>query len=401
MANYKKYNIFIFLSTVARNIFEIFSSVFLYKMGYNLKEIMLFYFILYFTAILVNYISLKLLYYINGRWILIFSSLLFSYSFYYLINMDNNITNLIIFSIINSIASYTYHSLRHYFAIEILPKDNKQTSTLNILIFTYIALIFAPYIGAFVTEKYEITVTVILSLVFSILGIIPILKLDIKKQTNKKIKLKQVYKKMPKNKIKFFILEQFKVIFLSLQPLYLYLNISSKLEYIGIFNIILGIASLIFIYIFIKKINLNKYFIYLNIMFIITLLFKINILNKNILLVIAFFEGLFLKMYETVSLTNIYNKDKNNVIEYLIICEIIFCLTRSIICLACIFILDLKLILYLMIFGILLSGFVKVNEKQKAKVSVKQKLKDFAKVVAQNKNRERIREKHKDRGQSL
>ena len=61
MANYKKYNIFIFLSTVARNIFEIFSSVFLYKMGYNLKEIMLFYFILYFTAILVNYISLKLL----------------------------------------------------------------------------------------------------------------------------------------------------------------------------------------------------------------------------------------------------------------------------------------------------------------------------------------------------
>lgn len=45
--------------------------------------------------------------------------------------------------------------------------------------------------------------------------------------------------------------------------------------------------------------------------------------------------------------------------------------------------------------------FVKVNEKQKVKVSVKQKLKDFAKVVAQNKNRERIREKHKDRGQSL
>ena len=230
MTNYKKYNIFIFLSTVARNIFEIFSSVFLYKMGYNLKEIMLFYFILYFTAILVNYISLKLLYYINGRWILIFSSLLFSYSFYYLINMDNNITNLIIFSIINSIASYTYHSLRHYFAIEILPKDNKQTSTLNILIFTYIALIFAPYIGAFVTEKYGIIVTVILSLAFSILGIIPILKLDIKKQTKKKIKLKQVYKKMPKNKIKFFILEQFKVIFLSLQPLYLYLNISSKLD---------------------------------------------------------------------------------------------------------------------------------------------------------------------------
>lgn len=45
--------------------------------------------------------------------------------------------------------------------------------------------------------------------------------------------------------------------------------------------------------------------------------------------------------------------------------------------------------------------FVKVNEKQKAKVSVRQKLKTFAKTVAQNKNRERTREKQKSRGQSL
>lgn len=45
--------------------------------------------------------------------------------------------------------------------------------------------------------------------------------------------------------------------------------------------------------------------------------------------------------------------------------------------------------------------FVKVNESQKVKVSVRQKLKNFAKVVAQNKNRERTRDKNKDRGQSL
>lgn len=45
--------------------------------------------------------------------------------------------------------------------------------------------------------------------------------------------------------------------------------------------------------------------------------------------------------------------------------------------------------------------FVKVNEKQKAKVSVRQKLKTFAKTVAQNKNRERTRDKQKSRGQSL
>lgn len=45
--------------------------------------------------------------------------------------------------------------------------------------------------------------------------------------------------------------------------------------------------------------------------------------------------------------------------------------------------------------------FVKVNEKKKAKVSVRQKLKTFKQVVAQNKNRERTRDKKKNRGQSL
>ena len=45
--------------------------------------------------------------------------------------------------------------------------------------------------------------------------------------------------------------------------------------------------------------------------------------------------------------------------------------------------------------------FVKVNEKQKAKASVRSKLKNFMKQVAQNKNRERTRDKQKSRGQSL
>lgn len=45
--------------------------------------------------------------------------------------------------------------------------------------------------------------------------------------------------------------------------------------------------------------------------------------------------------------------------------------------------------------------FVKVNEKQKSKVSVRQKLKTFKKTIAQNKNRERTRDKNKDMGLSL
>ena len=45
--------------------------------------------------------------------------------------------------------------------------------------------------------------------------------------------------------------------------------------------------------------------------------------------------------------------------------------------------------------------FGKVNEKKHQRVSLRQRLKNFQKIVAQNKNKERSREKQKDRGQSL
>ena len=45
--------------------------------------------------------------------------------------------------------------------------------------------------------------------------------------------------------------------------------------------------------------------------------------------------------------------------------------------------------------------FVKVNEKKQQRPSLRQKLKGLQKMIAQNKNKERSREKNKDRGQSL
>jgi hypothetical protein len=45
--------------------------------------------------------------------------------------------------------------------------------------------------------------------------------------------------------------------------------------------------------------------------------------------------------------------------------------------------------------------YVKVNEKKRTKVSVRQRLNAYKKVIAQNKNRERSRDKQKNRGQSL
>lgn len=357
MSNIKKYNIFIMLSTIARNIVEVFSSVLLYKMGYTLKEILLFFTILYFIGGIISVIVIYFTKYINAKYILILSSIIFSISFYYMSIMDKTINNLIIFSIIYGVGCYSYHSLRHYFAIKSIDKDKKKNIG-SILIFSNIGLIIAPLLVGYITKKLSLIVLAIIVIILSILAIIPLFRLDIK-ESNIPIK----YQKIEKNKLLFFILEQAKVINLSLQPLYLYLFINNKIEYVGIFNAIMGVSACIFIYFFVRKIDDNKYFKYLNMLFCLILLLKLNITNKYLILLVGFFEGLSIKMFEIVSAENIYNINKDtNIKGYLILVEVIFCLTRSLLCLIGYFINDIRIILYLSIGLIFIISFIKRKE---------------------------------------
>ncbi len=329
-------------------------------MGYSLKEILLFFSILYFVGAITSTLVIYLTSVINAKYILIFSSFVFSGSFYFMSIMENSMSNLIIFSIIYGIGSYSYHSLRHYFAIKSMDKDKKKDIG-SILIFSNIGLIIAPILVSYITKKLSIVILAIIVIILSILAIIPLFKLDIK-DDNTEIK----FERISKNKILFFVLEQAKVINLSLQPLYLYLFINSKIDYVGIFNAIMGISACIFIYFFVRKIDDNKYFKYLNILFCLLLLLKLNIKSKYLILIIGFFEGLGIKMFDVVSSENIYNiKKDTNVKGYLIIVEIIFCLVRSFFCLIGYFINDIKIMLYLSIILIFMVGFVKRYNLQK------------------------------------
>ena len=357
MSNIKKYNIFIMLSTIARNIVEVFSSVLLYKMGYTLKEILLFFIILYLVGAITSVIIIYLTKIINSKYILILSSIIFSISFYYMSTMEKNITNLIIFSIIYGVGCYSYHSLRHYFAIKSIDKDKKKNIG-SILIFSNIGLIIAPLLVGYITKKLSLITLAVIVIIISIIAIIPLFKIQIK-EDNTSIK----YEKIEKNKLLFFILEQAKVINLSLQPLFLYLFINKKIDYIGLFNAIMGISSCLFIYFFVRKIDDKKYFKYLNMLFCLILLLKLNITNKYLILLVGFFEGLGIKMFEIVSAENIYNiKKSTNVKGYLILVEVIFCLTRSLLCLIGYFINDIRIILYLSIGLIFIISFIKRKE---------------------------------------
>ena len=358
MNNIKKYNLFILISTFSRSIIEIFSILILYKLGFSLKNILIFYIAYNIGCLITSIISLYLSNKISPKYILIFSSIIYAYAFYYLSNITPNFFLLITFAILLSIGNYTYHPIRHLYALNLLD-NNKNKNIANILIYNYLAIILATYLGSNLIDKMNNNIVIIILIITSLISIIP---LFIIKDNNPKEKI-TLKIKLNLRKTLFFILEQFKVIFLLLQPLYLYIYIDTSIKYVGIFNIILGISAIITIYLFAKS-NTHKFYL-INTIFCLILILKININNKNLLLILALLEGIGIKIFEVVSTKNIYNIKKENITGYLIIVEIIFCLTQVFIFLLFYFINNLKIMLYICIFAIFLCGILnpKIDNK--------------------------------------
>lgn len=351
MKSNKIYNIFLFLSTFTRNLVNIFSLVLLYKKGYTINNLLFFLFIMYLTGILVNYFSLKIYY----KVVLIISSIIYGISFIYLSTLNKGLIFLSILAILLAIGNYSYHTVRHFLALTMF-KNEKQDTSIFIVI-NYLSIILSSLVGMYLINRLSFDITSIIIFLLSIISIIPIIKyprININ-NSNRDKKLS-----ISKNKIVFNILEQFKVIFMELQPLFLFIYVNNSIYYVGIFSIITNIASLIVMYFISKKI-IFKYFKYYTLFLGLVLVLKLNIKSGYFLLFIAFLEGIFVKIYENVSLSNLYDYKDNCVTKYLLYEELIFFGSKSLILLLyLLFNLNMYCIMYINIIGIIISGlFIK------------------------------------------
>ena len=337
MKTIKNYNIYIFMSTFTRNIIDVYSVIYLYKFGFSFNDIIIIYAYIYFFGYFISNLCIRIGNKIGYKYILIMSSVFTSISFYIL----HNSYNLYLISLFLSLSMFTYHPIRHYFGIKLL--QSKETISNN-LIYIYLANLLSSYLAIK-------NINLIYLMIISIISIIP--TLFIGKDKYEIIK----YSKIPSYKLKFFFFDQFRIIFILFEPLYLYM-ISNTISYVGIFNIILTLASIAFLYLFVRKMNTNKDYKYLNFIFVIILLLKLNTSNKVLLLIVAFFEGIGIKINELVSTLNFYDGNKLN-IGYIIICEKIFCVTRFLILVIIYFLsFNIKIILYLLVVGIFILSFM-------------------------------------------
>lgn len=342
MSNLKRYNIFIMLSTFTKFMIELFIPILMYKAHISFKVILIFFLLKFlFITILIplsSCIGKKINF--KKMEIIIFSFMYASYLIFYWIG-------------------------RHIYAMSIL-EDKKTTEFVSS--FTICSLIGAlpgAYLGALILNKFGFTTLNIIILIISIVSVLPLANIK-EKASKEKIKIKSIIRKYPLKNYLFLFLEQFKQISIALFPLFLYLKISKKLEYIGIINIIINISSIIYVYLLAKKMDKNKkdYLSIMCLLLSVIWLFKLNINNSNIMFLIIFIEGIFVFGLETIILRNIYSYGKEyKILSYNLFIEFIKNFSKVLILLIyIIFNLKLKIILYIGLFMLFISSFIKFDD---------------------------------------
>ena len=365
MSDLKKYNIFIFITSFAKLLVEIFIPLILYNMSFTIKEIILFLILKYSFCLLFIPVG----YFIGKKYsvstLMILSSIIFSITYIYLSQINKNLTSLIILSILYSSYLMFYWLGRHTYGLSII-EDKKTTDNVSLYnIFTILGGLFSPFIGSYIIEKTSTLTLSTIVLVLMIISIIPLTKIK-KIKLNPNTQIKHIIKSFPKTNYIFNTLDQLRYILYTVLPLWIYINIKSKYSYIGILNIITGLGSIIYIYLLSKKMDKNKkdyLSLSLLIMGIIYLL-KITITSNLAYLIITLLEGITKSSLDTITLRNTYVYQKNYCItSYIIFTEIINNIARTLfLIIFYIFNIPLKTMLLICILGIFLNVFVKYDD---------------------------------------
>lgn len=365
MSNLKKYNIFVFITTFAKLLIEVFIPLILYNMNFTIKEIILFLIIKHALCTIFLPITKLVIKKTSTTFLMIISSILFTLSYIYLNFLTKNILKLLIFTTLLSMYLTFYWVGRHTYALSII-EDKKATDNVSIYtIFTILGGLFSTYIGSILIEKTSYLFLSIIVLFLMLISIIPLTKIKSKKETNE-IKLITIITSFPKRNYIFTFLDQLRFVLVTIFPLYIYLNINKSYKYIGIINIVSGLGSIIYIYILKKLMDKNKRDYLSSSLLYLAITYTLKLLTKNniIFLIIVFFEGIFRSVVDLITLRNTYVYSKNYTrLNYTIFTEGINNIGRVII-LTLFYItnISLKKIILICIFGILINIFIKYDD---------------------------------------
>ncbi len=368
--NQKRYNLFVFLSTFSRQLIELFIPIILYKDWFTIKNIILYYFFISLFSFILAPIVIKLAKKVKYNSILLFWIISFILLQLIITHISISVWYLILVAFLFACYRRCYRITRRLYNLKVIHNTNIWISYTFISIINQLACMVATYIGAILLDFVNIETLTCISILLFIASIYPISKIKDKKQEKSDIKLDLIWtlKKIPN--VDKYIFGSYELLnFVRfLIPLYLFIYVSDTYQIVWILQVFTWLATILFSYLYGKKIN-KKNINFLNLsIFLIVLIYvmKINV-TWIFLAIVAFLEWFISKMNEIsvgkefIKLSKQFDYENYNYAYEQT--QNIFRLIVSAIML--LFMSDLKIMIYFILIVMAVSIPLKFNDKMK------------------------------------
>lgn len=376
MNNRKKFELYVFLSTFSRNLIEVFIPVILYKFGYELKEVILYFLISNVFSLILSYPLILFSKKFNNKILTLIGIVAFVSLQILLANIRYSIYYIVIIAFLYALYRRGYWISRRYYNLNVMTKEKIGTTFSIISIVNNLGVILASYAGAIMLDYLNVITVTIISIIIFLLSIVPLTYMNFKHEKDEvKLEVFKTIKEIPLRNLYLFGSYELLNVVKCLFSLYIFIYVKNTYSTVGLFNLITNLSVLGFSYIYGKKIDEKQNLLKLSIVLVvITYLFKANI-TYIALAIVSFLEGIFTKMHEISISKEFYTLSKkfeyNN---YNLVYEIVQNSFRAI-SLLVIYILniDLKIAIYWLLFIMLLGAFMKFKYIEKSDYKVLEK----------------------------
>ena len=359
--NQKKFGMYVFLSTFSRNLIEVFIPVILYKFGYSLKEVILYYLITNVFSLLISYPCVAFSKKFNNKILSIIGIVSFLILQILLNYMIYSIFYIFAIAICYAVYRRGYWIARRYYNLKIVKKDKISLTYSMISILNQFGVIISAYCGSLILDFVNLKVLTNIAIALFLISVIPLYKLEFAhKKNNLKLEPIRYIKKIPKRNLYLFGSYELINVVKFLFPLYLYIYVNNTYQTIGILNLITNIALILFTYLYGKKLDTTKNnFLTFSILITVSIyIIKASTIGY-FLVIVSFLEGIATKMYELTISKEFYTLSKKfEYSNYNLIYELIQNSFRSVIVLILyIFNMNLKTMIFVTLFFILIGAF--------------------------------------------
>lgn len=367
-SNRRKFELYVFLSTFSRNLIEVFIPVILYKFGYELKEVILYFLLSNIFSLILSYPLIEFSKKFNNKILTLIGIVSFVIVQLMLANIVYSIKYITVLAFVYALYRRGYWISRRFYNLQVMEKEKIGTTFSIISIVNHLGVIFASYIGAIMLDFLDVDTVTIVSIIIFVFSIFPLSFMNFKhEKNNEKMHLFKTLKDIPFRDLYLFgsyeLLNVVKFMF----ALYIVIYVKDTYATVGLFNLITNLSVLGFSYFYGKKIDEKQNLLKLSIVLVvITYIFKANT-TYIALAIVSFLEGIFTKMHEISISKEFYTLSKkfeyNN---YNLAYEVVQNSFRSI-ALFCtyIFNIDLKAMIYILLAFMFLGAFMNFKQLDK------------------------------------